>query len=650
MNKTKIFIASSLNLKNDREELELFINRKNKELIKRNYFIELIIWEDFVDAISKTRLQDEYNKAIKDSDIFLMLFFEKVGKYTLEEFDVAYSQFLKEGKPKILTYHKRIQLNNINIEEKQSLFSFRDKLKEIEHFASNYKNIDDLKVQLYDYLEKASHILPKKGQKGTEFSTNLIEGAEHLNLKLKALTEEQFNVIKMLRHFKKVRISGCAGSGKTLVAIEKATRLSEAGLSTIIFCHSPHLAAYIKSLTKGKLITVYSFENWIYRLTQKQFNHSYKWSKYSEPTKDELNTALEHITNNSISFDAVIIDEGQDFRTEWWELIEAVVDNGKNKILYIFHDDNQALLPYRANYPIKEAVIDLSKNCRNAGEIYEYLRANLHHSAPSPTEELKGLGKIQIFEYSEIDLISKIKLAITWLTKLPNNNNIVILLAGDITFSDLNLKSISIRNVIGSNWKSEINSLFQKATTDFSKVKSDFTKNDVLKFLSHLSDNSSPTVEDIKLINELAFKFSVSSIEIEKFTHKKNFKNRLYWKNHNGKVRLLSRKNEFSLSQSEIILFFQNKEWEKGFYTYINKNVGIHPNLISNNYIPIIETSLFKGLESESVILIVRNKSFDLEKELYVAVSRAKKNLAILTDNTNKYFLSQNYSLFDEKT
>ena len=78
-NEIKLFLASSSELKEDRKEFEIFINRKNKELRKKNIFIRLEIWEDFLDAMSQTSLQDEYNKVIKECDIFVMLFFYKGG-------------------------------------------------------------------------------------------------------------------------------------------------------------------------------------------------------------------------------------------------------------------------------------------------------------------------------------------------------------------------------------------------------------------------------------------------------------------------------------------------------------------------------------------------------------------------------------------
>jgi hypothetical protein len=96
---TKIFLASSSELKEDRIEFEIFISRKNKDLVNRGVFLEITMWEDFLDAMSQTRLQDEYNKAIRDSDIFVMLFSTKVGQYTEEEFETAFGQFKVTKKP-----------------------------------------------------------------------------------------------------------------------------------------------------------------------------------------------------------------------------------------------------------------------------------------------------------------------------------------------------------------------------------------------------------------------------------------------------------------------------------------------------------------------------------------------------------------------
>jgi hypothetical protein len=86
MQKIKLFLASSSELKEDREQFEIFLYRKCKAWFDRGIFLHLELWEDFLDAMAPGGLQSEYNTALKDCDIFVLLAFNKVGKYTAEEF------------------------------------------------------------------------------------------------------------------------------------------------------------------------------------------------------------------------------------------------------------------------------------------------------------------------------------------------------------------------------------------------------------------------------------------------------------------------------------------------------------------------------------------------------------------------------------
>ncbi|MDJ0900881.1 MAG: hypothetical protein QNJ55_18925 [Xenococcus sp. MO_188.B8] len=156
MQTIKIFLASSSELKDDREQFEIFISRKNKEYIKDGVFLELVLWEDFLDAMSQTRLQDEYNKAIAGCDVFVSLFHTKVGKYTEEEFLKALETFQANGRPLIYTYFKdeAVNMSKMNKENFLSLRNFQDKLKELQHFPTHYADINDLKFQFNNQLTK----------------------------------------------------------------------------------------------------------------------------------------------------------------------------------------------------------------------------------------------------------------------------------------------------------------------------------------------------------------------------------------------------------------------------------------------------------------------------------------------------------------
>ncbi len=155
MKTIRIFIASSSELKDDREEFRMFISQENDRLHKKEIYLEIVQWENFLDAISDTRLQDEYNNAISGCDIVLCLFFTKVGKYSSEEFDTAYQVFKDKGKPKIWTYFKNAQINTGSItDEINTLLAFKKKIGNLGHFYTEYTNIDNLINKYRTQLDK----------------------------------------------------------------------------------------------------------------------------------------------------------------------------------------------------------------------------------------------------------------------------------------------------------------------------------------------------------------------------------------------------------------------------------------------------------------------------------------------------------------
>ncbi len=156
---SKSFLASSSELKGDREQFEIFISRKNKQTVQDGIFLELVIWEDFLSALSKTRSQDEYNLAIANCDIFLCLAHTKVGQYTNEEFLVALETFKDSDRPLIWTYFKDAAVNMSRITpEIMTLLNFKQQLSDMEHFYQNYADGNDLLRQFGEQLLK---VLPR---------------------------------------------------------------------------------------------------------------------------------------------------------------------------------------------------------------------------------------------------------------------------------------------------------------------------------------------------------------------------------------------------------------------------------------------------------------------------------------------------------
>ncbi len=97
----KIFLASSAELKEDREAFERMLARLNPQWRGRDIIFDLIVWDNSIDAMSPAGLQKEYNKAVEECDVFVMLFFTKVGKFTLEEFETAFADLAAGKGPKV---------------------------------------------------------------------------------------------------------------------------------------------------------------------------------------------------------------------------------------------------------------------------------------------------------------------------------------------------------------------------------------------------------------------------------------------------------------------------------------------------------------------------------------------------------------------
>jgi len=153
----EIFLASSKELAKDRDAFNLYFHQQNDWRLKEGIYLKIIHWEDFIDAMSDNGLQEEYNDAVRQCDIFVSLFSTKVGKYTEEEFDVAYMEYKKTKKrPKVYTFFKDTEIKTSALDEKalKSLWKFQKKLKKLKHYQTEYDNIEDLKLQFSDQLRK----------------------------------------------------------------------------------------------------------------------------------------------------------------------------------------------------------------------------------------------------------------------------------------------------------------------------------------------------------------------------------------------------------------------------------------------------------------------------------------------------------------
>ena len=99
-------------------------------------------------------------------------------------------------------------------------------------------------------------------------------------------------------------------------------------------------------------------------------------SRLVYPGKDTYDVLMPDALINSfeiapLGYDTIIIDEGQDFKDEFWLAIELLYEGNEDARLYIFQDSNQAIYSSSEELPIDDIPLFLEDNCRNTKTIHE---------------------------------------------------------------------------------------------------------------------------------------------------------------------------------------------------------------------------------------------------------------------------------------
>lgn len=145
MQTQQIFLASSRDLREDREAFQQMIGQINQDWIHREMVFQVVLWEDFLDAMSPAGLQQQYNKAAAEADIFVLLFSSKVGPYTAQEFESAFAAHRANDRPVIYTYFKDTPILTGDIDRGiVTMLDFKDRLAQLGHYVTRYASEGDL--------------------------------------------------------------------------------------------------------------------------------------------------------------------------------------------------------------------------------------------------------------------------------------------------------------------------------------------------------------------------------------------------------------------------------------------------------------------------------------------------------------------------
>ena len=190
------------------------------------------------------------------------------------------------------------------------------------------------------------------------------------------LTENQLHVLNFIQKQRRALIEGCAGSGKTMLALEKARRLAEQGFDTLLLCFNAPLADFLRQRAH-KDVEVNYFHG-LCKSLAKEAGIGFR----AYTTEDEYYNSvlpdmlLEAVLELGAQYDAIVVDEGQDFHEAWWDTLFHLLRDPENGIFYIFFDSNQNIYHRQGTLEklIQIAPFPLTENCRNTVAIHQVVK------------------------------------------------------------------------------------------------------------------------------------------------------------------------------------------------------------------------------------------------------------------------------------
>lgn len=247
-------------------------------------------------------------------------------------------------------------------------------------YADSIKQLEELIVILsYQYRRRVFENLDSGTvDGGNDDSVALLS---HRNLSMvgdtASLTDEQRTAYLGLLNCNRVKVVGCSGSGKTMLAILLAMKLASSGKKVLFTCYNKALAVYLDSVFANQPnLTVSSYHALCLRLgnlAKVKIPGGWTVRTFDKKYPKVLERAVEIDPN--LKFDSIIVDDAQNFKMKWWQSLIACLTDPKTGGLYCFMDDNRLFYERKNQQPDFKLLFELKKNLRSPKRLMPLLQA-----------------------------------------------------------------------------------------------------------------------------------------------------------------------------------------------------------------------------------------------------------------------------------
>lgn len=195
------------------------------------------------------------------------------------------------------------------------------------------------------------------------------------------LTARQATLLSATRSLPRIKFTGGAGSGKTWLAVEKAKRLAKSGKRVGLFCYNKGLGMYLQDQVSSWKSAKPTFTGEFHEYVRSCGVPDGEGQDYFDETMPGLLKTAAASMPESEKFDAVIVDEAQDFAPLWWDALRACLKEPDDGEIYAFLDDRQDVYRRWGN---ESSVADLVpihidenlRNTRNIANAFKPLAAD----------------------------------------------------------------------------------------------------------------------------------------------------------------------------------------------------------------------------------------------------------------------------------
>ena len=245
-------------------------------------------------------------------------------------------------------------------ELQNTIINIMDHFNKTSNLAVDAKQAELVRHELMPYFEFAFTLSTRIMQEERQILT---------------LTENQCRMLDFIQNRRQALIQGCAGSGKTIMAVKKAKELAAAGNKVLLLAYNKLLGERLaESVKDNPGVTAATYHDLCVRYLEGAGKLPAKADTQKYWDEDIPQAFADYINENPLKYDAVIIDEGQDFKVEYWVTIEEM--RQPDSYFYIFFDPDQNLFKTDMDFPIKELPFVLTDNCRNTQNIFNYLKTH----------------------------------------------------------------------------------------------------------------------------------------------------------------------------------------------------------------------------------------------------------------------------------